>query len=374
MWMNNTLVLVLIAMIPLASTGCRKKGKEAATATEETTAATACSGAEISASPFASGDGSAATPYKICSAAQLNEVRNYLSAEFVLADDLDLNGVSFAPITGFAGVFDGDSKAIANFGVTTSSGATGLFATVLAAGVVKNVALTNALVSVNGTSGNVGALAGENSGTIENCSTSGTVSGTFSSSNQADQSAGGLVGENFPGAVVRASHSSVIVNAIGAFANAGGLIGMNYQSTIEKSYALGAVATGATSYNSGGLVGWNNSGTITDSFARGSVTAAFGGNYAGGLVGWNFPTGSSIQRTYATGAVTGIGGMGGLIYNSLATTEVVDSYFDTQTTGRANTSGGSARTTAQMHDQTTFVGWDFTTVWNIAPASYPELK
>ncbi len=380
MWTNKSGIVVLIAVLTLNTTGClfKKKGEGqggAAAAEEEKKAAGTCSIEEEAATPFASGNGTAGSPYRICTAAQLEQVRNYSSAEFELASDVDLSGVTFAPIASFAGTFNGGGKTISNFSVSASSGSTGLFAVVNAGAVVKNLALSNALISLNGTSGNSGVLAGDSAGLIENCSSSGTVTGVFSDNSQFSQAAGGLVGLNNLGGVIRGSHSSAAVTGTGNYANPGGLVGINLQGTVEKSYALGAVATGATAYNTGGLIGWNYSGTVTDSYARGSVTSNSGGNYAGGLIGWNFPMGTNVARTYATGAVTGIGGRGGLIYNSQQTLEVVDSHYDTQTTGTVSSPGGGVgHSTVGMQDVSTYAGWDNTTVWTIVPASYPELK
>ncbi len=85
-----------------------------------------------------------------------------------------------------------------------------------------------------------------------------------------------------------------------------------------------------------------NAGTITNSYSTGSVS---GSNYVGGLVGYNY---------------------GGAITNS---------YWDTETSGQTTSDGGTGLTTAQMKQQASFSGWDFSNVWGIDEgASYPYLR
>ena len=83
----------------------------------------------------------------------------------------------------------------------------------------------------------------------------------------------------------------------------GGLVGLNL-GVINSSYATGDV----TGYPAGGLVGWNSGGSISASYATGAVT----GTTVGGLVGRNDGPGG-IQRSYATGRVSGNRDVGGLI-------------------------------------------------------------
>jgi len=138
-------------------------------------------------------------------------------------------------------------------------------------------------VTLDAARSEVGGLAAFNEGTIRDCSAGGAVSGV---------SAGGLVGENSSSADggIFGSH------ATGAVHNGGGLVAYNI-GTIQDSYATGNV-TGALA---GGLVGIDG-GPILTSYATGTATAQDANTaYAGGLVAELFDT--TLQDSYATGAV-----------------------------------------------------------------------
>ncbi len=102
----------------------------------------------------------------------------------------------------------------------------------------------------------------------------------------------------------------------------------------------------------GGLCGWN-SGTISQCYTTGSVTGYWN---VGGLCGWNSGT---ISQCYATGGVTGGGWVGGLCGDNGGT--VLDSFWDMETSGQTDSSGGTGKTTAEMKNIQTYfdAGWDF---------------
>ncbi|MEO6568578.1 MAG: GLUG motif-containing protein, partial [Opitutaceae bacterium] len=180
----------------------------------------------------------------------------------------------------------------------------------------------------------------------------------------------------------------------GTGAYTGGLVGYN-TGTITNSYANAAINGGT---NTGGLVG-RNDGTIQGSYAAGTL---LGSNRLGGLVGVNT---SAISNSYSTVAVTSnffvqdlfgglVGQNTGSVTNSYASGVMVvnpnnaggliglnqggvisNSYWNTQTTGQATSSGGTARTTAQMQQSANFGGWDFASTWTIyAGVSSPLLN
>ena len=100
------------------------------------------------------------------------------------------------------------------------------------------------------------------------------------------------------------------VNGAGAQGAVGGLVGFN-RATIDSSYATGAVG-GATGV--GGLVGFDQGGgAITSSYATGAVVASTGS--AGGLAG---SSSSPITGSHATGNVNGVSIVGGLVGYNLA--------------------------------------------------------
>jgi hypothetical protein len=136
-------------------------------------------------------------------------------------------------------------------------------------------------------------------------------------------------------------------------------VGANDGGSITNSYATGSVSG---EDRVGGLVG-GDYGTITNSYATGSVS---GVDYVGGLVGGNFGT---ITKSYATGVVTGTGAsVGALVGQNFGS--IAASYWNRDRMadgvggGNSIVSGGGL-STAQMQQQSNFVGWDFDNIWII---------
>jgi hypothetical protein len=217
----------------------------------------------------------------------------------------------------------------------------GLFGYVGAGGQIRNLGLED--VSIGG-SRCVGGLVGISSGTISNCYSTGSVSGT-------DDSVGGLVGGN--GGTISNCYSTGSVAGNG---RVGGLVGGNsYYATIIDCYSTGSV-TGTGDYV-GGLVGWNG-GTITNCYSTGSVTGTGSYSSVGGLVGGNNGT---IIGCYSTGSLSGTDYVGGLV-GSNVWGKISNSFWDVNTSGEPNSAGGIGKTTAEMMTLLTFTsaGWDFT--------------
>ena len=155
----------------------------------------------------------------------------------------------------------------------------------------------------------------------------------------------------------------------------GGIVGRNENSsTITTSYSTGSVS-GLTDI--GGLAGYNYAATVTNSYSMVSVSGVRGANIVGGLVGYN-DNGSTISNSYSTGSVSGTTNVGGLVGFSNAT--VSSSFWDVETDGivgnvsGANNYGATGKTTAEMKTQSTFSGWDFTTIWQMIGTNYPDLR
>ena len=135
-----------------------------------------------------------------------------------------------------------------------------------------------------------------------------------------------------------------------------GLVGVNSSgSTVENSYSTGAVS--GERY-AGGLVGINSGSTVENSYS----TASASSNYCvGGLVGWNSGT---IQNSYSAGFVSGSTLNGGLLGQNEPPGTVTNSFWDKQTSNQINSAGGAGvtgKTTDQMQTLATFTdaGWDF---------------
>jgi hypothetical protein len=155
----------------------------------------------------------------------------------------------------------------------------------------------------------------------------------------------------------------------------GGLIGKSSGSIIT-SFSTGSVSG---QNHVGGLVGNGEGGWITNSYSTASVN---GNTNVGGLVGWNDNV--QIKNDYAAGSVNGIGSqIGGLIGFTSGTANIINSFWDIQTSGQSTSSGGSGKNTDEMKLQTTFTDadWDFTPndgKWLIIESnnkiSYPYLQ
>jgi hypothetical protein len=224
-------------------------------------------------------------------------------------------------------------------------------------GNITNCYSTSAVNSSN-SSQYVGGLAGYNySGSITNCCSTGAVSSTGSS-------VGGLLGYNYTGNITNCySTSSVSGSGI-----VGGLVGYNYYGSgnITSCYSTGAVSRTGPFSNFGGLVGYNH-GIISNCYSTSSVS---GNKYVGGLVGSNYNT---ISNCYSTGTASGSSNVGGLVgYSSGGSAS--NSFWDVNSSGLTTSASGTGKTTAQMKTLSTFTGWDFTSVWNIAQGTYPFLK
>jgi filamentous hemagglutinin family protein len=302
------------------------------------------------------------------------------SASYTLAADIDASETAsasgvwnpangFVPVGGngaaaFTGVFEGAGHLILNLDIdfttavsqsapdgSTTDGMVGLFGEVGTAGTVRDVTLSNALVT-GGNGMDVGGLVGLDEGAITNATFNGSVRGGAGSSSL-DAAVGGLAGEVIFGAITDSSASSTVAGGANAWAgglvgallggasingsqasgavsvgdspagpqaSAGGLVGLMHgydgatsdPDSVTGSYATGAVTGGASAWT-GGLVGFLENGGVTTSYATGSVTLTAGssssivsavGGFVGGMIS------GSISQSWSSGAVTAPGAAG----------------------------------------------------------------
>jgi hypothetical protein len=249
------------------------------------------------------GSGTPADPYRITNVGQLQEMKDNLSASYILVNDIDASatigwngGAGFEPIGTFTGSFDGRRYKIYNLYVNRpDTDYIGLFGGVGSGGVVENVGLEN--VNINGHE-YVGGLVGYNWGTVTNCYSTGTVSSNehiFLGYNYV----GGLVGQN-QGAV----SNCYSTGSVSGYYYAGGLVGFN-GGTVSNSYSTSSVSG---THKVGGLVGYNP-GTVSNSYFTGSVS---GYQDVGGLVGLLGSIGT-VSNSYSTSSVSGTYKVGGLV-------------------------------------------------------------
>lgn len=180
--------------------------------------------------------------------------------------------------------------------------------------------------------------------------------------NRAETSTIGLFGSvSSPGEIVNLGLQSV---SISGYNVVGALIGVN-TGFVTKCYSTGTVTGGNVAL--GGLVG-SNTGTITNSYSTATVA---GYAYVGGLVGINS---DDITNSYSAGPVSGTLAVGGLVGDS-GMGVCTNSYWDLDTSGQGASGCGTGELTAQMKQQATFTGWDFSTIWNIDEGvTYPFLR
>lgn len=184
------------------------------------------------------------------------------------------------------------------------------------------------------------------------------------------QYVGGLFGGCNDGSSLR--HIGLLdVDITGGFQTGGLAAHMGIGATVLGSYTTGVVR--GTANTVGGLVGLN-AGTISHSFSRADVS---GQVYVGGLTGANWGEVAYVKHSYSTGQVSGTTSVGGLVGTNFNTgpDPVVDSYWDTETSGQSISAGGTGKTTAEMQQEATYPSWDFANTWRIYEgATYPLLK
>ncbi|MCL2845881.1 MAG: T9SS type A sorting domain-containing protein [Chitinivibrionia bacterium] len=279
-------------------------------------------------------------------AAQVNNGKDFKNQTITLENDIELVGGNWVPIgwwrwtypnpnehwNPFNGTFDGNNNVIKGVYIDKalsdiSSWLFGLFGIVGENGVVKNLGVIDFSITLeaeeNGSEAYIGGLVGTNSGRIENTFATGKI--------------------YFGGTI---------------WGDIGGLVGIMNDGTIENSYANVNITIDADNnldYFVGGLVGTSEDGAIRNSYAIGIIVNRGEAPYvAGQLLGW----GESIEilSSYALQGVYELSGGnddGTIFQNSILLTE------------------------AQFRQQSTFIGWDFANIWQIAPETnngFPFLR
>jgi hypothetical protein len=294
--------------------------------------------------------------------------------------------LSGAVVPAFYGSFDGGGFVIENLTIRAAD-RVGLFGVLKSGASVRNLGVAD--VNIAGDTF-VGTLAGENSGRLDNCYSTGMVRPIRDCANYL----GGLVGSNQ--GVVTDCHSECVVEAchttgglmggnMGVITNCystgsvrgregtGGLTGTN-DGTIANSYSFGPVSG---DFSTGGLVG-ANAGFVTNCYSSSAVRGT--GVWVGGLIGINTHTNPEhpgiVNNCYSVGTVVSTkDNVGGLVgFND---SSVTNCFWNVETSGQTDSAGGKGRTTGQMQTAVPYLGvsWDFETVWMICESKgYPRLR
>ncbi|MFI4913226.1 MAG: hypothetical protein ACIAQZ_16335 [Sedimentisphaeraceae bacterium JB056] len=354
---------------------------------------------------FSGGSGAESDPYQISTAAQLDYIGTSTAnfdKHYILINDIDLSaytGTSFHEIGyynypnsyGFTGSFDGNGFTIDNFEYDGAIKYSGFFS-YIDGGTVKNLNFTNAYVSTGGQD-TCGVICGfANSGSIINCSVSGSVSG--------DEYIGGIIGTSkadlqfcsFNGTVTGrryvggiAGNQSSSGGISGCYANvnltvsseAGGGIAGKLTGQIEKCFTEGTIQGGQ---EVGGIAGYeyNQYAVITNCYSAASVTGSYD---VGGIVGLcsGYYIGSGLYATLTNCYFRGTCNVGP-IFGHFEEANVSGLLYDSDVFGSTSAYWEvwcPGKTTPQMQQLSTFTdaGWDFsrTGAWRIREGDYPIL-
>ena len=207
-----------------------------------------------------------------------------------LDKNIDLTGKDWTPIgtdydNSYKGTFDGGGHTITGLTFTTNDEYAGLFGWLNRAGTVKNVVMEGIQITSNHMFGCTGGVVGYSWGTIENCSVSGSVSGTVY--------VGGVVGAQIGGSITGCSSSATVKGTV----DVGGVAGQtNSSATLTACYATGNVTieiNPAKNIAGGSLVGMNAGSSLLACYATGNVTStgsSTGKVHIGGFLGNNYTT------------------------------------------------------------------------------------
>ena len=388
----NFVMLFLLGIVLLANGGCGGSGK-----------------GENSASPFAGGLGTPEDPYRIATAGQLAEIKDYRDKSFILISDIDLSSYgNWDPIgtfnmasddpeksevakssLAFVGRFDGDGHTISNLTVNRpETVGVGLFGFVMgnaASPSIRNLTLSNADVKgacmvggvvgvINGgitgiklTGGNrvegymvgaVGGIAGMGYGAIENCSANASVT-----SNGKNMQGLGLICGGGKWLTVRActAEGNVTAKGFGAF-SVGGLVGCIQESPVMENCAVKATidASDEKSFMVGGLTGHagnydkSSPTLIRNCSADVDITVSASSKRVGGLVGGNLFVSAFLEEHPGPSLyrITGCATSGSIKGNASQVGSIAGYGYDCSVTDCTSTlvwSGGAIKQVGLMH-------------------------
>ena len=277
--------------------------------------------------------------------ADLDNVRNNLSGDYIQMANIDLSDSNWSPIDWdgsnfFYGSYNGNGYTISNMTVSGTF-TLGLFASTEGTASLRNINLRDVYVSG---SSSVGGLVGSNYGNIYGCSVTGDVRGYLN--------VGLLAGAN---------------DAAGL--GVGGL-------SVERCWTKGSVATNDSSITDsriGGLIGYIAHSDIPVRNCYSGADVTFSELNGGGLIGRCFD--GAVYHCYSYGIITAVGGSptsgGGVIGSASAASTLTNIYYDADRVGYNSASSGTPRTTAEMtypeNFTTTYINWDFTNIWTHDP-------
>lgn len=321
--------------------------------------------------------------------AGLEKMADNLSGKYYLSADIYLNDVEWLPIgdnstnssaSRFTGIFDGQGYVIHNLTIGTIKYA-GLFGGIENA-TIKNVGLEGICINTTDFTSSAGGICGYGFGIIiSNCYSTGDVSASASGS-----SAGGICGSGSDITIINCYNTSDILAS-----SAGGICGSGSGITINNCYNTGDVSASSYVSYAGGIYGSGSNITINNCYNTGNVSASSSeaDSFAGGICGSG--SGITTKNCYSTGDVSasayissagGICGSGSVTINNCYwnsdSEQIVQGVLQTPQKGVGNgTDNATSLTTEQMKQQSSFVGFNFDTVWDLKNGvneGYPFLR
>ncbi len=331
------------------------------------------------------GSGTLSDPWRIYTVADLQAIASntsHWSGHFILTSDINATGASLSPIgkvdTQFTGTFNGDNHTITGLSFNGSASNYGLFAYIGPAGKVQNLNIIGGSISGTLSSQNCGLIAGQNYGTIGNCSVSGTITAT--------SRMGGIAGSGYAGSLIADCQSTITINSSsgGSSNTAGGIIGSNL-GTVKTCKSSGNI--NILSNNAGGIAGFNGSGGLLENCLSYANCYAVNTN-SGGIVGYN-ASGSRVSYCISLGlpevnpgspSTKYLGGIAGdnfggtveyCLWDQTVSMLAVACGRSTGTiTSCQPASSTQLKTTAYIDG----LSWEFSDVWLFQSGSYPALN
>jgi hypothetical protein len=256
---------------------------------------------------------------EITNQAELNAIRTNLSGNYILLNDIVLDGNSWLPIGNdtdpFTGVFNGNNHTIAGLYININAIYAGLFGYLTGsvsdlgveiatggiynhfnppesppiargttggiAGYVNGGSIVNSYTIGNVTSSGSFAYAGGIAGVINNSS----IINSYSNGNiTSGEYAGGIAGVVIDGSVITGSYSTGNIKG----RTIGGITGSVNIGNIIDSYFIGNVTTSSGFVFAGGITSAVNGGNVTNSYAIGNISTLVNPSYAfiGGIAGY----------------------------------------------------------------------------------------
>ena len=223
--------------------------------------------------------------------------------EVILTEDISLAGRSFTPIPFFSGVFDGQGHTIRGISLRSDGSCLGLFRHVGEGALVRDLNVEGR-IDPGGSASSLGGIAGDNAGTILNCSFKGNI--------RAQEDAGGIAGINEKsGLICSCTFSGKVIapHRAGGIAgrNDGSIAGCTSEGEVNTEYietdaqTKSSLAAGLSNLSSfdvssvseedfvdimdiGGIAGYSE-GLISECLSTGTVGYAHTGYNVGGIAG-----------------------------------------------------------------------------------------